>query len=158
VVKPWQSGHGVESHRDLMRTCRHFEIPTDVPFAQLSRRWQEFVIDGDPLYGTDEEHEWPRAWYGVRGYFRWLESKSYKMHVRVLLSRYRAYTTCTDCKGARFQPEALLYRLPIRDCRSPLGKRANGQPVEAALTLADFYALPVRDALSLIEALGSPRN
>ena len=78
------------------------------PVAAKSGR--TLVIEGEPDYGKDEEHEWPRAWYGVKGYFRWLESKAYKMHVRVLLSRYRAYTTCPDCHGQRFQPEALLYR------------------------------------------------
>src|SRR5439155_881722 len=86
--------------------------------------------------GKDEEHEWPRAWYGLKGYFRWLESKSYKMHVRVLLSRYRAYTSCPECGGRRFQPEALLYR------------------VESGMTLADFYQLAIRDALQFIQALG----
>src|SRR6185312_1782741 len=90
---------------------RELEIPTDVPFEKMSKKWQDFVINGEPDYGKDEEHEWPRAWYGVKGYFRWLESKAYKMHVRVLLSRYRAYTTCPDCNGARFQPETLLYRV-----------------------------------------------
>jgi excinuclease ABC subunit A len=90
VVKPWLTGHGLESQSDLMRACRHLEIPTDVPFYKLSKKWQDFVINGDPEYGKDEEHHWPRAWYGVKGYFRWLESKAYKMHVRVLLSRYRA--------------------------------------------------------------------
>jgi hypothetical protein len=55
-------------------------------------------IEGEPGYGTDAAHEWPRAWYGVKGFFRWLESKAYKMHVRVLLSRYRAYTPCPDCR------------------------------------------------------------
>jgi excinuclease ABC subunit A len=166
VVKPWQTGHGAECQRDLLRMCRHFEIPTDLPFQQLPQRWQDFVIDGDPLYGTDEEHEWPRAWYGVKGYFRWLESKSYKMHVRVLLSRYRAYTTCPDCHGARFQPEALLYRMAVDDLR--LGNRPSNGGVESKpdaptgnrkseITLADFYALPIRDALRLIEALAVSR-
>ena len=46
-------------------------------------------------------------WYGVKGFFDWLESKAYKMHVRVFLSRYRAYTDCPDCRGGRLQPEAL---------------------------------------------------
>jgi excinuclease ABC subunit A len=109
VVKPWQTGHGLESQNDLLKICRHFEIPTNVPFEKLPKKWQSFVIEGEPDYGTDEEHEWPRAWYGVKGYFRWLESKAYKMHVRVLLSRYRAYTPCPDCHGKRFQPETLLY-------------------------------------------------
>ena len=57
----------------------------------LAEKWQDLVIDGEPDYGKDAAHEWPRAWYGIKGYFRWLESKAYKMHVRVLLSRYRAY-------------------------------------------------------------------
>ncbi|HTL54152.1 MAG TPA: hypothetical protein VL361_00680, partial [Candidatus Limnocylindrales bacterium] len=113
VVKPWQTGHGLESQRDLLRACRHFEIPTDVPFEKLPAKWQTFVVDGDPDYGKDEEHQWPAAWYGVKGYFRWLESKAYKMHVRVLLSRYRAYTPCPTCQGQRFQPETLLYRVAV---------------------------------------------
>ena len=78
----------------------------DVPFRDLSKKWQEWVMNGDPDYGKDREHKWPRAWYGIKGYFRWLESKSYKMHVRVLLSRYRSYTTCETCHGKRLQPEA----------------------------------------------------
>ena len=52
-------------------------------------------------------------WYGVRGFFRWAESKTYKMHMRVLLSRYRAYTTCPSCNGGRFQPEALNYQIVV---------------------------------------------
>ena len=88
----------MESQTDLMRACRGLEIPTNVPFNRLPKKWQDFVIEGEPDYGSDEEHEWPRAWYGVKGYFRGLESKACKMHVRVMLSRYRAYTTCTVCK------------------------------------------------------------
>src|SRR5882724_3935067 len=113
VVKPWQTGHGLESQNDLLKMCRHFEIPTNVPFEKLPKNWQDFVIEGEPDYGSDEEHEWPRAWYGIKGYFRWLEAKAYKMHVRVLLSRYRAYTTCPTCHGKRFQPETLLYLASI---------------------------------------------
>jgi excinuclease ABC subunit A len=159
VVKPWLTGHGLESQQDLMRACRALEIPTDVPFSKLAKKWQKFVIDGDPDYGTDEEHEWPRAWYGVKGYFRWLESKAYKMHVRVLLSRYRAYTTCEDCQGQRFQPEALLYRTSVER-----GQPCPPEPIEperadqaarapAAITLADFYRLPIRDALDFVDGL-----
>ena len=60
------------------------------------------VIDGDDGYDSnDPARSWPKLWYGVKGYFRWLESKSYKMHVRVLLSRYRSYTRCEDCGGGR---------------------------------------------------------
>src|SRR5207244_3317601 len=45
VVKPWLTGHGLESQNDLMRACRHLEIPTNVPFYKLSKKWQDFVID-----------------------------------------------------------------------------------------------------------------
>jgi excinuclease ABC subunit A len=184
VVKPWLTGFGRECQDDLMRTCRNFEIPTNVPFEKLPKKWQDFVINGEPDYGTDEEHEWPRAWYGIKGYFRWLESKSYKMHVRVLLSRYRAYTPCPACQGRRFQPEALFYRLSAGDDSSarlltlsvisnqssrlsqsssiihhPLSTiqpRASGSA--AGMTLADFYQLPIWDTLRLIEALSAGKQ
>jgi excinuclease ABC subunit A len=146
IVRPWQTGHGLESQSDLMKACRELEIPTDVPFEKMSKKWQDFVINGEPGYGKDEEHEWPRAWYGVKGYFRWLESKAYKMHVRVLLSRYRAYTTCPDCSGARFQPETLLYLAPAN-----VGGRDK-------LTLADFYQLPIRDALAFVEHFAKAKS
>ena len=146
------------------------KCPTDVPFNQLPKKWQDFVIEGEPDYGKDEAHEWPRAWYGVKGYFRWLESKAYKMHVRVLLSRYRAYTPCPDCHGKRFQPEALLYRCETgspkaearrpKEGRNPKAEvRSGAASAEAgwngSLTLADFYQLPIRDALPFIEALAA---
>jgi excinuclease ABC subunit A len=137
AVKPWQSGQSAECQTDLLRMCRHYAIPTGVPFEQLPQKWRDWIIDGDPEYGKDAEHEWPRAWYGVKGYFRWLESRAYKMHVRVLLSRYRRYSTCPACHGRRFQPESLLFQVP--DAR---GRR---------LTLADFYQLPIEEALGFVE-------
>ncbi|HYG35962.1 MAG TPA: excinuclease ABC subunit UvrA, partial [Clostridia bacterium] len=166
VVKPWQTGQGAECQTDLLRMCREMEIPINVPFNKLPKKWQELVIEGEPGYGEDEEHEWPRAWYGVKGYFRWLESKAYKMHVRVLLSRYRAYTTCPDCRGKRFQPEALLYRVSADSMvASPKSSsRGNGNGIgESAqeanqITLADFYHLPIRDALDFIEATFQSRR
>ena len=157
VVKPWQTGLGAECQDDLLRICPKFGVPTDVPFKQLPRKWQDLVIEGEPGYGRDEAHEWPRAWYGVKGYFRWLESKAYKMHVRVLLSRYRAYTPCPDCHGKRFQPETLLYR-----CENGKPKAESGNAAEpplsganSSLTLADFYQLPIRDTLPFIETLAA---
>src|SRR5438552_4015877 len=155
VVKPWRSGHGVECQQDLMKFCKIRKAPTDLPFDQLSIKWQDWVINGDPDYGKDAGHEWPRAWYGVKGYFRWLESKAYKMHVRVLLSRYRSYAPCPDCRGKRFQPEALLYRLAIDDLRFTGSENSTGAASivnrQSQITLADFYQLPIRDALRFIE-------
>ncbi len=143
AVKPWRTGMSAECQTDLKKFCKSSRVPMDVPFNQLSAEHQRWIIEGDKDYGIDEDHQWPRAWYGVKGYFRWLESKSYKMHVRVLLSRYRAYTKCPTCDGARLKPGALLYLLATE---------------KKKLTLPNFYALPVRDALDLIESLANTRT
>jgi excinuclease ABC subunit A len=166
VVRPWQTGFSAECQGDLMKFCKAAGIPTNVPFCDLKPEHQAWVTQGEPDYGTDEEHEWPRAWYGVKGYFRWLESKSYKMHVRVLLSRYRAYTTCPECHGARLKPEALLYRLRPQDEDGGLSM-ADGLRVRSpssirhplsSLSLSDFYGLPIADALGLMERVTGSRR
>lgn len=142
-----------------MKFCRKRKAPTNVPFQDLPQKWQDWVVNGDPDYGKDEEHKWPRTWYGIKGYFRWLESKAYKMHVRVLLSRYRSYTLCPDCQGRRFQPEALLYKVSLtQDKTETSGKSAILNPQSAIqLTLADFYQLPIRDAFRFIDTLAAAR-
>src|SRR5262249_4991884 len=74
-----------ESQKDLLRACARAEIDVDLPFEELPKYDQEFVINGEKGGGeyTDDDYENDR-WYGVRGFFKWLESKTYKMHVRVL--------------------------------------------------------------------------
>ncbi len=165
VVKPWQVGHGLQSQNDLTRLCKARGISMKTAFNQLPPETQRIVIEGDPDYGQGEENEWPRAWYGVKGYFRWLESKAYKMHVRVLLARYRAYATCPDCAGKRLQPDALLYRVRSGKVISKsvishqsAGARAGALMTDSLMTdysLADFYTLPVRDALAFITKLAA---
>jgi excinuclease ABC subunit A len=145
AVKPWRTGTGAESQADLAKFCKIRRVPMNVPFTELSHAQQRWVIEGDEDYGIDDDHRWPRLWYGVKGYFRWLETKSYKMHVRVLLSRYRAYTKCPECDGQRFNKDAQLYLF-------------TDESNNWRLTLADFYALPVRDALALIDAVVDTRN
>jgi len=170
-VKPWQSGMSAECQADLMKFCRASDIRTNVPFQKLSQRTQDWVINGDADYDTnDPEHSWPRAWYGVKGYFRWLDSKIYKMHVRVLLSRYRAYTTCPECAGKRLKPEALLYKLAIpresvisesvisNQPERPPAVPLNTDSLITDYSLADFYALPIDAALDLIERMATARK
>ena len=65
------------------------------------------MLDGEAEW-VSWKKSWPAHWYGVQRFFDWLETKAYKMHIRVLLSKYRAYTPCTACDGARLKPEALL--------------------------------------------------
>ena len=159
AVKPWRSGFSAECQGDLLKFCRARGVPVNVPFDKLRPEHQRWVIEGDQDYGIDDAHEWPHAWYGIKGYFRWLESKAYKMHVRVLLSRYRAYTTCPDCNGARLQADALLYLLPVAASRQSGGNQTSCQSAALSrgaatkLTLADFYALPIRDALTVVDNL-----
>jgi excinuclease ABC subunit A len=134
VVRVFRGAEFGESQKDLLRACAREEIDIDVPFEELPKTDQNFVIEGERRSGnfTDEDYENDR-WYGVRGFFRWLESKTYKMHVRVLLSRYRAYTTCPSCSGGRFQPEALNFKISaIRNPQSAI-----------LLTLPEFQSLPV---------------
>ncbi|PAW91089.1 MAG: hypothetical protein B9S33_01225 [Pedosphaera sp. Tous-C6FEB] len=165
AVKPWRTGTGAESQADMAKFCKKLGVPMDVPFRDLSEAHQRWVMDGDPGYdSSDPANSWPKKWYGVKGYFRWLESKSYKMHVRVLLSRYRSYTRCPACEGKRLQPEALLYKCSVfsNQCSviSPEAKARATPPLiteplntEHWLSLADFYALPITRALEFIEAL-----
>ena len=108
VVKPFQGGQSRECQDDLMRHAVRNEVDVHVPFEDLPKSDQDWVIEGE---GGGQDAWESGRWYGVRGYFSWLESKTYKMHVRVLLSRYRSYQPCPVCKGGRFQPETLNYRI-----------------------------------------------
>jgi len=112
AIKPWQTESNKECQADLMRFARKRGIPLDTAWRELSDAERAWVIDG--------EGEWKRnIWYGVRRYFAWLETKAYKMHIRVLLSRYRSYSECQSCGGARLKPDALLWRVgtPGRNIR-----------------------------------------
>ncbi len=146
-VRPWQTGVSAECQADLLKAAKRCKVPTQVPFRELSPEHQRWVVEGEDGYDSaDPERSWPQLWYGVKGYFRWLESKSYKMHVRVLLSRYRSYRTCPDCRGRRFNPESLLHRLSV-----PPGAPAS--ILAPNIALAEFYGLSLADATQLVDAL-----
>jgi len=147
VVRVFRGEEFGESQKDLLRACAREEIDVRIPFEELPKADQEFVINGEKRSdGVDDDDYDDNRWYGVRGFFRWLESKTYKMHVRVLLSRYRAYTTCPKCHGGRFQPEALNFRLStIRNMPVRLGPKS-----EILFTLPEFAARSVSDARDLL--------
>src|SRR6478735_4081290 len=104
AIKPWQTATGKECQDDMQKHAPAAGIPLNVPYSKLTDAQRLWVLQGDGRKGR-------KHWYGVKGYFDWLESKAYKMHVRVLLSRYRSYNECTACGGARLKPESLLWRL-----------------------------------------------
>jgi excinuclease ABC subunit A len=108
AVKPWQTKSYKECQDDLVKFAKKRDIPLDTPWYMLSDAQRKWVIEG--------EGKWEKkVWYGAKRFFEWLETKAYKMHVRVLLSRYRAYTPCTACGGSRLKPEALLWRIQGRN-------------------------------------------
>ena len=94
AIEPWSKPHYRTQQAELKRAARKARIRLDVPWSELTDAEKEFVIEGN------EEFD------GIRGFFRWLERKKYKVHVRVFLSRYRGYLTCPDCGGARLRREA----------------------------------------------------
>ena len=99
AIKPWRIKAAQWERRELFSFCEQNTIPTDVSWQALSQEQQHAIMEGEDDY------------YGVRGWFKWLETKTYKMHVRVFLARYRGYFKCEDCHGARLKPEGLLYRV-----------------------------------------------
>src|SRR5947208_782230 len=94
AIEPWSKPHYRAQLVELKRVARK-RVRLDVPWAELDEDEKRFVIDGDG-----------GGWEGVKGFFRWLERKKYKVHVRVFLSRYRGYLTCPECGGARLRREA----------------------------------------------------
>ncbi|HVU24293.1 MAG TPA: excinuclease ABC subunit UvrA [Opitutus sp.] len=131
AIKCWESDIYGESKKDLYVFTRKKKIPTNVPFASLTPEQRDYIVNGEPGYGKENGKQWPQYWYGLRGFFRWLEAHTYKMHVRVFLARYRAYNACPDCRGTRLQPESLCWQWQ--------GK-----------TLPQLYQLPVTDLLALL--------
>jgi excinuclease ABC subunit A len=97
AIEPWSKPHYRSQLAELKRAAKKSRTRLDVPWSALTDEEKRFVIDG-----ADEGDEYK----GIRGFFRWLERKKYKVHVRVFLSRYRGYLTCPDCGGARLRREA----------------------------------------------------
>jgi excinuclease ABC subunit A len=103
AIEPWSKPHYRAQLAELKRAAKSTALRLDVPWSQLSDEEQRFVVEGD---GGDYE--------GIKGFFRWLERKKYKVHVRVFLSRYRGYLTCPECGGARLRREARDVKVSLR--------------------------------------------
>ncbi|MGD0650107.1 MAG: excinuclease ABC subunit UvrA [Verrucomicrobiia bacterium] len=164
AVRPWQTESYRECQDDMMEFAEKRGIPTDVPWRELAETQRKWVIDGE---GSWED----RKWYGVKRFFDWLETKSYRMHIRVLLSKYRTYIPCQACGGARLKPDALLWRLPLSVTLSEakgLGNSAHGSTNEAevlrfaqnnkvrGLTIHDVMLLPIADCYAFFQSLKLP--
>jgi len=120
AIRPWRGASTKWERAEIAKLCRRHDIPLDKPWSKLSAAHKKIVLEGD---GGWSKGTFP----GVIGWFKWLETKTYKMHVRVLLARYRSYDQCQACHGKRLNPTALSYRV-------------------AGISLADFHALEISEA------------
>jgi len=150
AIEPWTKPKYRPLFTELKRFAKQAKIPLDVPWLDLSREHQKLVVDG--------EGKFP----GVRGFFNHLERKKYKLHVRVFLSRYRGYSVCTTCGGARLRPEAQQVKINGKNicqvCAMTV-EQASGffntlqlAPQEA--TIADRLLVEVRERLRFLNDVG----
>ncbi|AQQ31537.1 excinuclease ABC subunit UvrA [Burkholderia cenocepacia] len=151
AIKPMQTPAWKECQDDLMRYAAKAGIRRDVAWSELTDAERDWVVNGSP----DWNGKWQSQWYGVKRFFGYLESKAYKMHIRVLLSKYRSYTPCDVCGGARLKTESLQWRLGSKenadavlapaDRFMPRGVDWSRAQLEAlpGLTVHDLMLLPI---------------
>ena len=125
AVRAWEGKSAKWEREQLRLHARRAGVRLDVPVSELNAAEQKFLFDG-------EGKGWKRGFFGLVPWFAWLEGRTYKMHVRVFLSRYRKYEPCKSCAGTRLRPEALRYRLE-------------------GMTLPEFYAEPLSAAHRRVE-------
>ena len=128
-VKPFQTKSFIECQRDLMRCAKAAGIPVDVPWNKLTNEQRRWVWEGEGGFDSG-------LWWGIRAFFDWLESRSYKMHVRVMLSHYREYAVCGKCGGSRLVEDALCWKLVSGTSR---------------VSVHDLMLMPVSEALSFLK-------
>ncbi|MEK9951629.1 MAG: excinuclease ABC subunit UvrA, partial [Curvibacter sp.] len=139
AIKPIQTPAWAECQDDLMRHAEAAGIPRDTAWNKLTPEQQDWVINGSPHW----KGKWNQQWYGIRRFFEYLESKAYKMHIRVLLSKYRSYTPCETCRGARLKTESLLWRIGSKaDADAVLAPGKRFLPAGTPWSRAQLEALP----------------
>ena len=117
AIEPWSKPHYKSHLTSLKRVAKSSGVRLDVPWSDLTEGERNFVIEGN---GS--------SYRGIEGFFKRLEKKKYKVHVRVFLSRYRSHSTCHDCKGVRLRREAREIQV-------------NGQTIDAICSLTVHEAL-----------------
>ena len=156
AIAPFATKMGRAMSRDMLRAARAAGVPTDVAWEALGEAGQRFVIEGDEGQGGD--------WYGVRGFFEWLESRRYKVQARVLIARYRRFETCPACVGMRLRPEALavrvgglhlgeVSRLPVSALSEFVGGLGDRLDASARARVARLLPL-LRDRIAVVDEVG----
>jgi excinuclease ABC subunit A len=150
AVDPWTKPQYEWAQKDMIKYARAAGIPTDVAFRQLPRDQQKAIVEG--RNGFD----------GIMGFFDWLETKKYKLHVRVFLSKYRGYTRCPECNGARLRLEARLVKVAGKTLPEICAMTAEAAAIffdDIALTdeeadIAGRLLLEIRNRLKFLNDVG----
>ncbi|MBV9494447.1 MAG: excinuclease ABC subunit UvrA [Acidobacteria bacterium] len=121
-IAPWNSAGYEDCYEDLEKASKKYHLPLDVPIKDLTPAQWELLHDGRG------------KWYGIKGFFEWLETKKYKIHVRVKLAKYRSYEPCPQCHGSRLKLAAS--NVKFRD-----------------LSIGNLFAMDVRTARRFWELL-----
>ena len=158
AIEPWTKPHYRSQLADLKRAAKAKGVRLDVPWADLTPEEIAFVMDGDASAGSGRAADYE----GVRGFFRWLERKKYKVHVRVFLSRYRGYLTCPDCQGTRLRREArdvhvggvTIDKASARTVREAQQFFADLQLTEKEAAIADKVLKEIRRRLGFLRDVG----
>ena len=131
LVAPWRTPAYREMQESMLKYARRARIRAGVSARDMTDEERAWLLNGEP---RKEGQRWDDYWPGVRGFFRWLERKRYKTHVRILLAKYRRFVRCPTCNGTKLKPEALNVSV-------------NGK------SIADVGQIPVRDLPGWLESL-----
>jgi excinuclease ABC subunit A len=129
AIRAWSGASTAWERGVLAKFCARNDIPFDKPWGELTDAQRDLVRKGE---GSFHGGKFP----GLEGWFAWMETRTYKMHVRVFLSRYRSYDECAACHGKRLSPTSLQYRVD-------------------GIDLAEWHALELRDARARLDALAT---
>lgn len=161
VIRVFQTKTNMICQRDMERCAKEQGIPLDVPWNKMKSADKQWVINGDDAKRRGKGRS-RKSWYGVAGFFKWLEGRAYKMHVRVQLAKYRSYEECSACEGARLKPESLLWRVgtledaaAVMDVKQRYSNSSNplklSQRVKLpGLNVVDLMRLPLSSAFEFV--------
>ncbi len=127
AIEPWTKPSAAWESERLLKFCRKKKIPMDKPWRELSQQHRNWILKGVPGESSDD-------YWSVQDFFDYLEKKTYKMHVRVFLSKYRKFVPCSSCGESRLKPEALYVKV-------------------AGKTIQEFQAMSLKDLAEFLSGI-----
>ncbi len=103
AIEPWTKPSSEWEAKRLAVFCKQKKIPMDVPWKKLSKTHRDWILTGEPGKPYQKEGDY----FSVQEFFKYLEKKTYKMHVRIFLAKYRCFEPCKTCAETRLKPESL---------------------------------------------------